>query len=45
MSNGRIVLVAQIPDDQVATTRDILRRRGGGDTPGSPKSSIETVRG
>jgi hypothetical protein len=44
VNNGGIVLIAQIPDDEVATARDILRREGGGVEPGSPRSSVETVR-
>jgi hypothetical protein len=45
VNNGGIVLIAQIPDDQVATARDILRRGGGGVEPGRAKPSVETVRG
>jgi hypothetical protein len=45
-ASGGTVLIAQVPDDQLATARDILRRDGAGVAPGTPKSSTaETVRG
>ncbi|MDB5042718.1 MAG: hypothetical protein JWN27_3444 [Candidatus Eremiobacteraeota bacterium] len=36
VTSGGTVLIAQVPDDQAATARDILRRDGGGVAPGTP---------